>query len=47
LTSHFIQLNEQRAVLEGMILRPNMVLPGLACPPSKEVNEVGVGEQQY
>jgi len=43
----FIQLNCQRVLLEGMILKPNMVLPGLACPPNKEVKEVGVGEQQY
>ncbi len=28
----FIQLNCQRVVLEGMILKPNMVLPGLSCP---------------
>jgi len=43
----FIQLNCQRVLLEGMILKPNMVLPGLACSPAKEVKEVGVGEQQY
>ena len=43
----FIQLNCQRVLLEGMILKPNMVLPGLICPPHKEVQEVGVGEQQY
>jgi len=43
----FIQLNCQRVLLEGMILKPNMVLPGSACPPNKEVNEVAVGEQQY
>jgi fructose-bisphosphate aldolase class I len=43
----FIQLNCQRVLLEGMILKPNMVLPGLACPPHEEVKEVGVGEQQY
>jgi len=34
-------------MLEGMILKPNMVLPGLNCPPQQEVNEVGIGEQQY
>jgi fructose-bisphosphate aldolase class I len=34
-------------LLEGMILRPNMVLPGFTCPPNKGVQEVGVGEQQY
>jgi len=43
----FIQLNCQRVLLEGMILKPNMVLPGLTCPPHQEVKEVGVGEQQY
>jgi fructose-bisphosphate aldolase class I len=43
----FIQLNCQRVLLEGMILKPNMVLPGLNCPPHEEVKEVGVGEQQY
>jgi fructose-bisphosphate aldolase class I len=43
----FIQLNCQRVLLEGMILKPNMVLPGLTCPPHEEVKEVGVGEQQY
>jgi fructose-bisphosphate aldolase class I len=43
----FIQLNCQRVLLEGMILKPNMVLPGLTCPPHQEVKEVGGGEQQY
>jgi fructose-bisphosphate aldolase class I len=43
----FIQLNCQRVLLEGMILKPNMVLPGFTCPPHQEVKEVGVGEQQY
>ena len=43
----FIQLNCQRVLLEGMILKPNMVLPGLTCPPHQEVKEVSVGEQQY
>ena len=43
----FTQLNSQRVLLEGMILKPNMVLPGLTCPPHQEVKEVGVGEQQY
>ena len=43
----FIQLNCQRVMLEGMILKPNMVLPGLTCPPRQEVKEVGIGEQQY
>ena len=43
----FNQLYTQRVMLEGMILKPNMVLPGLTCPPQEEVKEVGVGEQQY
>ncbi len=36
----FNQLYEQRVMLEGMILKPNMVLPGLACPYQETVNEV-------
>lgn len=43
----FIQLNCQRVSLEGMLLKPNMVLPGLTCPSQKEVEEVAVGEQQF
>jgi len=43
----FHQLNSQRVVLEGMILKPNMVLPGLTCPLQGKVKEVAVGEQQY
>jgi fructose-bisphosphate aldolase class I len=43
----FYQLNSQRVMLEGMILKPNMVLPGLTCLPQEEVKEVAVGEQQY
>jgi fructose-bisphosphate aldolase class I len=43
----FHQLNSQRVMLEGMILKPNMVLPGLTCPLPEEVKEVAVGEQQY
>ena len=43
----FNQLYTQRVMLEGMILKPNMVLPGLMCPPQKKVSEVSVGEQQY
>jgi len=43
----FIQLNCQRVLLEGMILKPNMVLPGLKCPHNEEVQEVDIGEQQY
>jgi fructose-bisphosphate aldolase class I len=47
LRNAFIQLNCQRVLLEGMILKPNMVLPGLTCPLHQEVKEVSVGEQQY
>jgi fructose-bisphosphate aldolase class I len=36
----FIQLNCQRVLLEGMILKPNMVLPGLDCPKQESVDEV-------
>lgn len=36
----FIQLNCQRVMLEGMILKPNMVLPGLTCPQQVSVAEV-------
>ena len=43
----FNQLYTQRVLLEGMILKPNMVLPGLTCPRKQEVKEVAVGEQQY
>jgi fructose-bisphosphate aldolase class I len=35
----FIQLNCQRVLLEGMILKPNMVLPGLKCPAQESVDE--------
>ena len=36
----FIQLYTQRVMLEGMILKPNMVLPGLTCPRQEAVDEV-------
>jgi len=36
----FNQLYSQRVMLEGMILKPNMVLPGLACPQQATVDEV-------
>ena len=36
----FNELYIQRVVLEGMILKPNMVLPGLTCPHQEAVNEV-------
>jgi len=43
----FNQLYTQRVMLEGVILKPNMVVPGLTCPPQEEVKEVAAGEQQY
>ena len=36
----FNQLYTQRVALEGMILKPNMVLPGLTCPRQETVEEV-------
>lgn len=36
----FNQLHVQRVVLEGMILKANMVLPGLACARQEPVDEV-------
>ncbi len=36
----FDQLYAQRVMLEGMILKPNMVLPGLACSKQEAVGEV-------
>ena len=36
----FRQLYRQRVTLEGMILKPNMVLPGLTCPKQESVNSV-------
>jgi fructose-bisphosphate aldolase class I len=36
----FIQLHLQRVMLEGMILKPNMVLPGLTCPTQAAADEV-------
>jgi fructose-bisphosphate aldolase, class I len=36
----FNQLCTQRVMLEGMILKPNMVLPGLTCPGQEPADEV-------
>jgi fructose-bisphosphate aldolase class I len=36
----FNQLCTQRVTLEGMLLKPNMVLPGLTCPKQEAVDEV-------
>ncbi|RPI02903.1 MAG: fructose-bisphosphate aldolase class I [Ignavibacteriae bacterium] len=43
----FNQLYIQGVMLEGIILKPNMVLQGLTCPLQKEVSEVSAGEQNY
>jgi fructose-bisphosphate aldolase, class I len=36
----FNHLYLQRVMLEGMLLKPNMVLPGLTCPKQETVDEV-------
>jgi len=36
----FSTLFEQRIVLEGMILKPNMIVPGMKCPKQVSVDEV-------
>ena len=36
----FSQLYRQRVLFEGMILKPNMVLPGKDCPKQAGVEEV-------
>jgi fructose-bisphosphate aldolase, class I len=36
----FHQLSTQRVILEGIILKPNMVVPGLNCPKQETVDEV-------
>jgi len=38
----FNQFYVQRVILEGMILKPNMVLPGLSCLKQEGVNEVAI-----
>ncbi|MFA0889114.1 MAG: class I fructose-bisphosphate aldolase [Synergistales bacterium] len=40
LHSVFHQLHGQGVALEGMILKPNMVVPGLGCPRQEPVEEV-------
>ncbi|HEY3700313.1 MAG TPA: class I fructose-bisphosphate aldolase [Spongiibacteraceae bacterium] len=40
LVAVFRQLYLQRIKLEGMLLKPNMVLPGLNCPVQRSVDEV-------
>ena len=36
----FNQLYKQGVILEGMILKPNMIVPGLACEKQESINEV-------
>jgi fructose-bisphosphate aldolase class I len=36
----FYELYQQRVLLEGMILKPNMVVPGIKCPTQASVQEV-------
>jgi len=36
----FSQLYAQRVMLEGIIMKPNMVLPGLTCPQQTTANEI-------
>jgi fructose-bisphosphate aldolase class I len=40
LSAVFIQLRMQRVMLEGMILKPNMVLSGLECSTQADLDEV-------
>ena len=40
LATVFIQLRRQQVMLEGMILKPNMVVPGLTCPQQESIAEV-------
>jgi fructose-bisphosphate aldolase class I len=40
LKSVFSELQEHRVTLEGMLLKPSMVLPGKACPKPASVEEV-------
>lgn len=36
----FNELYRQRVMLEGMLLKPNMIVPGLECPNQESVDEV-------
>jgi fructose-bisphosphate aldolase class I len=40
LKSVFHHLDTQQVMLEGMILKPNMVVPGLGCPIQKNATEI-------
>ena len=46
LHSVFNHLYTQDVMLEGMILKPNMVLPGLNCPKQESVDEVAAATVQ-
>lgn len=36
----FNEFYDQRVMIEGLLLKPNMILPGLDCPTQEPVNEV-------
>jgi fructose-bisphosphate aldolase class I len=36
----FVELSAQRVMLEGMVLKPNMVLPGMSCASEPTLDEV-------
>ena len=40
LNTVFQELFEQRVALEGMVLKPNMIVPGAKCPAQNSVDEV-------
>lgn len=42
----FDRLHSQRVMLEGMLLKPNMVLPGLTCPEQNSVEDVADATMQ-
>ncbi len=44
LRSVFNHLYTKHVMVEGMILKPNMVLPGLSCPKRETVDEVARGD---
>ncbi len=46
LTSVFFHLHAHRVVLEGMLLKPNMVIAGKACPKQAGVREVATATVQ-
>ncbi len=46
LSAVFAQLRAQRVLLEAMLLKPNMVLPGLSCPRQESVANVAAATVQ-